>query len=363
MGKKRNHDVIEEPEPPKPPKEEKKTRVANFSELSLDSLLDREVELANELRARQQEITDKRRQQPLMYGNSEARQMNIRRLRAEYAHAEVQREIQRRFRTMEQAGGAAGTAGRSSRRRGDGDVAEAVDAPAQSMDVPTFERSVVDATPQLAPQVAQQVAPQVAPQLAPLPAATMPSGMSLGMPLGMPPGMSPSIPCGISPGMPSGFACSMSPAMPQGIPTGFPSGMSPGMQMGIPSGMSLSMPPGIPSGMPPGMLPGMPAGMMPTLPGDMSSSFGLAGMPAMPSGMATACPVNAMPGMPGMWPQLGATAESTMAVPAAFRRSMPAAANMCGSVGLLPCSTTVSGDTGVPLAFLQMQGQARGLPW
>eukprot|EP00445_Apocalathium_hangoei_P081052 CAMPEP_0204172930 /NCGR_PEP_ID=MMETSP0361-20130328/44524_1 /ASSEMBLY_ACC=CAM_ASM_000343 /TAXON_ID=268821 /ORGANISM="Scrippsiella Hangoei, Strain SHTV-5" /LENGTH=160 /DNA_ID=CAMNT_0051131101 /DNA_START=11 /DNA_END=490 /DNA_ORIENTATION=+ len=104
MGKKRNHEADEGEEQPRTNKESKKTRTANFSDLSLDSLLEREVELANEVRQKQQELTDARRSKPLLYGNNEARQMNTRRLRAEYAHAEVKREIDRRFKAMEEAG-------------------------------------------------------------------------------------------------------------------------------------------------------------------------------------------------------------------------------------------------------------------
>merc|ERR1719382_782291 len=47
MGKKRKFDD-EDDEAPKASKDNKKTRVANFSEMSMDRLLEREVELANE---------------------------------------------------------------------------------------------------------------------------------------------------------------------------------------------------------------------------------------------------------------------------------------------------------------------------
>eukprot|EP00429_Kryptoperidinium_foliaceum_P102624 CAMPEP_0176246094 /NCGR_PEP_ID=MMETSP0121_2-20121125/32273_1 /TAXON_ID=160619 /ORGANISM="Kryptoperidinium foliaceum, Strain CCMP 1326" /LENGTH=105 /DNA_ID=CAMNT_0017585729 /DNA_START=155 /DNA_END=469 /DNA_ORIENTATION=+ len=103
MGKKRKLDEDEE-EQPKGRKEDKKTRVANFSEMSLDRLLEREVELAEEVRQKQKELSDARRVKPLLYGNNEARQMKTRQLRAEYAHAEVQREIQRRFKAKEESG-------------------------------------------------------------------------------------------------------------------------------------------------------------------------------------------------------------------------------------------------------------------
>jgi len=105
MGKKRNHDAEEEEHhQPQSNKESKKTRTSNFSELSLESLLEREVELANEVRQKQQALTDARRSKPLLYGNNEARQMNTRRLRAEYAHAEVKSEIERRYKALEEAG-------------------------------------------------------------------------------------------------------------------------------------------------------------------------------------------------------------------------------------------------------------------
>jgi len=117
MGKKRHHDEVDEEEvdqAAKAAKEAKKTRVSDYTKLSMDSLMDRELELANEVRQRQQELSDARRIKPLLYGNNEARQMKTRRIRAEYALAEVQREIQRRFKAKEEAGEAMGGGQQSS---------------------------------------------------------------------------------------------------------------------------------------------------------------------------------------------------------------------------------------------------------
>lgn len=59
--------------------------------------MEREKELAKEVRAMQDNLTRARRAAGGEgYGSNEVRQINTRRLRAEYAHAEVKREIERR---------------------------------------------------------------------------------------------------------------------------------------------------------------------------------------------------------------------------------------------------------------------------
>eukprot|EP00928_Gymnodinium_smaydae_P036265 TRINITY_DN2536_c0_g1_i1.p2 TRINITY_DN2536_c0_g1~~TRINITY_DN2536_c0_g1_i1.p2 ORF type:complete len:323 (+),score=97.30 TRINITY_DN2536_c0_g1_i1:49-1017(+) len=73
-----------------------KTRVSNFSEASTEDLLQQEAELAEKARETQLAVAKIRGANLILYGNNELRQLNTKRLRAEYAHAEVQRELARR---------------------------------------------------------------------------------------------------------------------------------------------------------------------------------------------------------------------------------------------------------------------------
>mmetsp|Transcript_111893 Transcript_111893/g.182391 ORF Transcript_111893/g.182391 Transcript_111893/m.182391 type:complete len:322 (-) Transcript_111893:63-1028(-) len=100
MGKKRGYEKEEQKEYDEK-KEKKKTRTANFSELSWESLLEREKELAKEEKEMGHLLNRKRAESTYIYGNNELRQQSTKRFRAEYAHSEVKREIERRTRAME----------------------------------------------------------------------------------------------------------------------------------------------------------------------------------------------------------------------------------------------------------------------
>lgn len=298
MGKRRHREAGEEEDEqqPKPGREDKKTRVASYSELSLDSLLEREVELANEVRQRQQELSDARRIKPLLYGNNEARQMKTRRIRAEYAHAEVQREIQRRFKAMEEAGGTPSSRSASSS--------------AQQERQQHRNASAAAAGPCIAGAAFAQ--PAAARVVHPAMSTVMPS-------------------------------CLAGVAMPTDFPT---------LSVLPPAGASAL------SGLPT-FLPTLPASLQPpplTL-GGLAAAF-----PALPPHLEVAA---ALPGgaaaMPAMWAHLGLDVAGmragTVGVPAAFRRmpqlaATPAGMSLALGTPLGALAAPLSGETGVPLAFL-----------
>lgn len=99
MGKKRAAAGGAGAQEGEPDVKERKTRSehANFSELSQGRLVVREHELAKEARAMQDTLTRARRACGGQgYGSNDVRQLNMKRMRAEYAHAEVRGEIERR---------------------------------------------------------------------------------------------------------------------------------------------------------------------------------------------------------------------------------------------------------------------------
>lgn len=97
MGKKRN---IAADEPPEyaTESEKKKTRSANYSQLSTETLLIKEQEATQDLVKVQTELERMRTNIGIHYRSDPLRQMNTKRYRAEYALGEIKAEIQRRAR-------------------------------------------------------------------------------------------------------------------------------------------------------------------------------------------------------------------------------------------------------------------------
>lgn len=98
MGKKRKEVVEEEPPEFATENEKKKTRSANYSQLSTETLLVKEQEATQNLVKLQAELERMRTNIGIHYRSDPLRQMNTKRYRAEYALGEIKAEIQRRAR-------------------------------------------------------------------------------------------------------------------------------------------------------------------------------------------------------------------------------------------------------------------------
>lgn len=98
MGKKRKEVVEDDPPEHATANEKKKTRVANYGQLSTETLLNKEQEVTRELVELQTELSHMRSNSATSYGNNQLRQMNTKRYRAEYALGEIKAEIERRAR-------------------------------------------------------------------------------------------------------------------------------------------------------------------------------------------------------------------------------------------------------------------------
>lgn len=119
MGKKRKGDEVtqrnEDPPEHKTEKESKKTRSANYSKQSTETLLEKEQEATKQLLDLQTELSHMRAASSVTLGNNELRAMNTKRYRAEYVLGEIKAEIERRARKrMGQAMPAQGIPGGST---------------------------------------------------------------------------------------------------------------------------------------------------------------------------------------------------------------------------------------------------------
>jgi len=98
MGKKRKEEREDEPPEFATENEKKKTRSANYSQLSTETLLVKEQEATQNLVKLQAELERMRTNIGIHYRSDPLRQMNTKRYRAEYALGEIKAEIQRRAR-------------------------------------------------------------------------------------------------------------------------------------------------------------------------------------------------------------------------------------------------------------------------
>jgi len=359
MGKKRKDAPAESEAAEKKPSKDKQSRSSNFSNLSREALEEREVELAQQLKEATRALGRAKSERLVCYGDSELRAMNTKRLKIDYALAEVQAELARRgpakpeyptvgLPTMTTTPPGTGPAPSLS-------VSSWAAQHAYLGGVSGFPLAAASAgsdggRPMLAASANNTVASMGAPAALALtagPPAALAANWVNGPQINVPPRPPVAFPTGLASGTTMGTAAVSAAGVPAGMAAGVPAGISPAPAVGFnafpTAGFATSPGVNMASCAPAGFATGSPMGLTMSTTADASMGFfgdSLAGLaPFLTSGLredtVVGHPAGQVPSLPRSAPSV-----TDAGILAAQLREGAA-----GSLGTAPA------PSGVPLAF------------